>query len=328
MEEVNRVVNTILRSPQIKNKIVVLVEGDLPPERRRLSPQEYAKLERLPDANFYKACVPRRWQSFRIPVFFNCGGRAEVLYAYESLLRKHARAPRDSYLSPEKLYALVDLDVQVKDLPEGHRYKTTEIVHEDLYFDGTLRNPINDDHRIWVTALVHKEAFFVMPGISDCLLEGVRPFWNDKPLDVREVHAELARTLAQVNDISNNFDTVKARLSRYVAGTRLACTDAACLGQSWLDQAQSANGDDYEALARALLSVAKAKTIWEQIQPDPAYDAQASTTLTPEDVEKLRKIRGENFRDDLALKIGAVISNMAPSTHPLAGFFAWLEPRR
>jgi hypothetical protein len=312
MEEVNRVVNAILRSPQIKNKIVVLVEGDLPPpEPRRLSPQEYAKYERLPDANFYKACVPRNWQHFRTPVFFNCGGRAEVLHAYETLQIKHARAPRDSYLSPEKLYALVDLDIQIKETPDGYRWRNTEAIHEDLYVDGLLKNAINDEHRIWVTALVHKEAFFVMPGISDCLLDGVRPFWNDKPLDIREVHAELARTLSQVKDISENFDTVKTRMSRYSAGTRLACTDAACLGQSWLDQAQSANGDDYEALARALLSVAKAKTIWEQIRPEPACDQ-----------------RPENFRDDLALKIGAVISILEPSAHPLAGFFGWLEPRR
>jgi len=312
MEEINRVVNAILRSPKIMNKIVILVEGDLPPpDQGRLSPQEYAKYERFPDANFYKACVPRSWQNFRTPVFFNCGGRAEVLYAYESLLAEHATAPLDSYLSPEKLYALVDLDVQIKELPEGFRWKTTEEVHEALYADGALKMPVDADHRIWVTALVHKEAFFVMPSISDCLLDGVRPFWNDKPLDIREVHAELARTLAQVKDISENFDTVKTRMSRYSAGTRLACTDAACLGQSWLDQAQSANGDDYEVLARALLSVAKAKTIWEQIRPDPACEQ-----------------RPENFRDQLALKIGAVISMLEPSAHPLAGFFGWLENRR
>lgn len=312
MEQVNRLVNTILRSPQIMNKIVVLVEGDVPPpDSQRLSPQEYAKLERLPDANFYKACVPRRWNNSGTPVFFNCGGRAEVLYAYETLLAKQAKNPQDTFLNPEKLYAFVDLDVQTKDLPNLYFWKNTEAVHQDLYADGALKVPVDDRHRIWVTALVHKEAFFVMPGISDCLMDGVCPFWNGKPFDIREIHAELARTLNQIEDISRNFAIVKARINRYSAGSHLACTDAACLGQSWLDQAQSANGDDYEALTRALLSVAKAKTIWEQIQPDPACELTA-----------------EIFRDQLALRIGAVISTLEPADHPLAGFFGWLEPRR
>lgn len=314
MEQVDRVVNAILRSPQIKNKIVVLCEGDLPPaEDLRSSPQRYAQYERLPDANFYKACVPRRWHNYRTPVFFNCGGRAEVLYAYEALHVKHAKAPANSFLSPDKLYALVDLDIQTKNLPDGYPWKNTEEIHEALYADGALKTPVDDRHRIWVTALVHKEAFFLLPSMSTALVHGVRPFWKEQPLDVRTLHAELARTLGDVRDICDRFDIVKSRMRRYVAGSRLACTDAAGLGQSWLEQANTANDDDYEALSRALLAVAKAKTVWEEIGPDPAY---------------ANEIRAENFRDQLALKIAAAISMLEPDAHPLAGFFAWLEPRR
>lgn len=329
MEQVNRAVNAILHSPQINNKIVVLVEGDLPPpDGQRLSPQRYAQYERLPDANFYKACVPRRWHNSQTPVFFNCGGRAEVLYAYESLLAKHAKAPKNSYLNPKKLYALVDLDIQNKELPNGYEWKTTEAIHDELYVDGALKPVIDASHRIWVTALVHKEAFFVLPNMSARLMDGVRPFWNGKPLDLRDLHKELARTLEHVKDITENFEIVKNRMGRFAAGSRLACTDATCLAQSWLDQAQSAIGEDYDALARALLSVAKAKTVWEQFYPDPAYDREPSDTLTPEVVQESKRIRSENFRDELALKVGAAISMLEPSAHPLAGFFAWLEPRR
>lgn len=85
------------------------------------------------------------------------------------------------------------------------------------------------------------------------------------------------------------------------------------MGQSWLELANTANDDDYEALSRALLAVAKAKMVWEEIVPDPAY---------------ANEIRAENFRDQLALKIAAAISVLEPNAHPLAGFFAWLEPRR
>ena len=332
MEHVGRLVNAILRSPQIKNKAVVLCEGDLPPDEfRRLSPQNYAKCERLPDANFYKASVPRRWHNSRTPAFFNCGGRAEVLDTYEALREKHAKAPTNSYLDPEKLYALVDLDIQMKNLPDGYPWKNTEEIHEALYVDGALKLPVDDRHRIWVTALVHKEAFFLLPSMSTALVHGVRPFWKEKPLDLRAMHAALAGTLGEVRDICERFDIVKARMHRYAAGSRLACTDAATMGQSWLMLANSANDDDYEALSRALLAVAKAKTVWEEIVPDPAYAKEAMMTSTPEraaELQKWQKVRAENFRDQLALKIAAAISVLEPNAHPLAGFFAWLEPRR
>jgi hypothetical protein len=54
----------ILKSREIKNKIVVLCEGDIHIEGRK-SPQSYKKMKQMPDANFYKACVPRWWRQKR-----------------------------------------------------------------------------------------------------------------------------------------------------------------------------------------------------------------------------------------------------------------------
>ena len=315
MEDLDEVVRVILRSPHIKNKIVLLCEGDLPTLRpqERLSPQSYARCEQLPDSNFYKSCVPRRWQNYRTPAFFNAGGRSQVLYIYQKLLERHRKDPKNSYLTPEKLYALVDLDIQNAELPADYRWKTTEAIHGELYADGALKAAVDDTHRIWVTALVHKEAFFILPSTATSLKIEVEPHWNGAPLDIRAIHAALALRIEQDGDVGRHFEITKSRLQRFACGSRLDCSDPARLGPSWLDAANTAGEHEYESLARALLAVAKAKEIWKEIVPNPAYGITFST---------------DQFRDQLALKIGAAISMLEPGAHPLAGFFHWLESRR
>ncbi len=315
MDELDAVVDAILRSPQINKKIVVLCEGDLPEtsSRQRLSPQRYAQYERLPDANFYKACVPRNWHNSRTPAFFNCGGRTQVLYVYQALLAEHEKDPTNSYLSPEKLYALVDLDIQSATLPNDYPWKTTEELHAELYQDAAVKPALDERHRIWVTALVHKEAFFILPCTAAHFAEGVLPYWNGVPFDVRAIHAALAQRFVNDGDAQRHFEIVQTRLARFALGSRLDCTDVACLANSWLGLANAAAGDEYESLARALLAIAKAKEVWKEIGPDPNDQITLSA---------------EQFRDQLALKIAAAISMLEPSAHPLAGFFAWLKARR
>ncbi|MFB2938524.1 hypothetical protein ACE1B6_25020 [Aerosakkonemataceae cyanobacterium BLCC-F154] len=91
----------IIQSRRIKNKIVVLCEGEggIKDNRYRLSPQTYARMEQMPDANFYKACVPRWWSQYK-PEFFNCGDRKDVIDTYFALLEIHQQDSENSYLTP------------------------------------------------------------------------------------------------------------------------------------------------------------------------------------------------------------------------------------
>jgi hypothetical protein len=73
-EQLEQHCQVILQSPRIRKKIVVLCEGDIIKIQGRPSPQSYKQMERLPDANFYEACVPTSWKEYR-PQFFNCGDR-------------------------------------------------------------------------------------------------------------------------------------------------------------------------------------------------------------------------------------------------------------
>jgi hypothetical protein len=99
----------ILESRRVLGKIVILCEGDIQSFEEHRSPQSYRQMEKLPDANFYTTCIPKDWTQNR-PVFFTCGGRGNVLQTYSKLLDLHTSNPSNSYLNPEKLFAIVDCD--------------------------------------------------------------------------------------------------------------------------------------------------------------------------------------------------------------------------
>jgi len=114
----------ILQSPRIKNKIVVLCEGPIPDIEGRRSPQAYKNMEKMPDANFYKACVPTWWRQKR-PQFFNCGDRASVINTYLKLLTLHKQDTTNSYLEPDLLFAMIDLDLHLQKI-DGVAYSGYE----------------------------------------------------------------------------------------------------------------------------------------------------------------------------------------------------------
>jgi hypothetical protein len=274
----------------------------------------YRRLELMPDANFYKACVPQDWQSHRLPQFFNCGGRSQVIHVYRALLAEHRLAPESSFLTPEKLYALVDLDIQANEMPEDHPWRTTEEVHAVLYENGFIKGDPDARHRIWVTALIHKEAFFVLPAAEAEWRDDLAAFFEGAPLALRKVHTSVAQRLATDADVAGHLDVVKERVGRFDAGAALTCVDGKALCASWLAAAGSTTDDDaYDGLVRALLAVAKVKPVWSEILPDPRWGAT---------------MPAENFREQLALRVGRAIAKLAPEAHPLAGFFAWLKSRR
>lgn len=167
------------------------------------------------------------------------------------------------------------------------------------------------DHRIWVTAFVHKEAFFVLPGSASVWADGVTPYFMNDPLELPALYRAAAHGLKADKDVERNLHHMTARLGRFVAGARLNCACTDDLADSWLSE-YVRTGDD-EQLIRALLAIAKIKRIWCQVMPDPRFSDE---------------MPADGFRDQLALKIGRAISRLPPDAHPLAGFFAWLEDRR
>jgi hypothetical protein len=289
LEQLTEHCKIIIRSRRIKNKIVVLCEGEggIWNIEGRPSPQSYRKMEQMPDANFYKACVPEWWSQYR-PEFFNCGDRKDVLDTYLTLLELHNEDSANSYLSPEKLFAIVDLDLQVQNI-KNYDFSDTEQIFDNLYKKLEVNRENTRLHRIWVTGLIHKEAYFIIPELQPIFDDNKNtPLYNGSHVLLDNIYIDMADNICVDSDLQNSFLKVSNRIS-YCTGIDCSCVDQ--LQNSWKDQFQKAidNLDDQRKieLALALLTIKKAKAYWNQIQAPSDWPRTA-----------------EVFREQLSLEIG------------------------
>lgn len=163
----------ILYDRRIQNKIVVLCEGQgsILESGNRKTVVNYSRMEQLPDANFYKRCLPTSWIKNK-PEFFNCKSQANVIKTYFALLELHeedSQKPlekRKSYLSPDLLFPIVDLDLQPQKL-NNYPFQDTEAIFYDIYKQAQINELISNNHRIWVTGLIHKESYFIIPELQE-----------------------------------------------------------------------------------------------------------------------------------------------------------------
>ncbi|MDY6785844.1 MAG: hypothetical protein SW833_25395 [Cyanobacteriota bacterium] len=294
---------TILKSRRIKNKIVILCEGERPPidPNTILSPQLYRKMEEMPDANFYRACLPQWWTQYQ-PRFFNCGDRMDVLDTYSMLLALHQQAPTNSYLSPEKLFAIVDLDIQIYNISDYH-FTDTETVFYDLYQHGKVNSKTAKQHRIWVTGLVHKESYFLIPELQTTFDKcSTPPMYNSSLLLLDRVYRDMAKQMEIDPDLKNFFETATRRID-YCSG--LDCSGINCLQNSWEDCFDTAaNETRKNELIFALLTIEKAKEFWKQVKPPSGWTGS---------------IRA--FKDQLLLEIGRFYSDKGDNPRYHIAFF-------
>ncbi|MEG4121252.1 hypothetical protein QUA43_27755 [Microcoleus sp. N9_B4] len=285
----------ILQSPRIKNKIVVLCEGPIPDIEGRRSPQAYKKMEEMPDANFYKACVPRWWRE-KLPQFFNCGDRASVINTYLKLLKLHQQDTGNSYLEPDRLFAMIDLDLHLQKI-DDYPFPDTEAIFCDLYEKSEVRSQNAKRHRIWITGLIHKEAYFLTPELQSIFDDYPHPpMYQDNPLELNSIYMDMADKISSDPDLKNNLNIQRA-LARI--NHCLNCADLNKLQDSWKNEFQNTSDETCKhQLIMALLTIKKVKNekqpehdYWEKIKPPPDWSRN----------EKV-------FREQLSLKIAEFYS--------------------
>jgi hypothetical protein len=287
-EQLQRHCETIIQSRRIKNKIVVLCEGDIPKLEGRPSPQSYGRMEEMPDANFYKACVPR-WWSQRKPEFFNCGDRQDVIDTYFTILEIHNKDSSNSYLTPEKLFAIVDLDLQIQAI-DNYIFSDTEAIFCELYEKSKVKAVNAAQHRIWVTGLIHKESYFLNPALQSIFDKSqISPIYKDNSVLLQAIYIDMADTIASDPDLQNHLKRAVDRID-YCCG--LDCAGLEKLRDSWKTEFQNTQDEmRKEELILALLTIKKAKEYWNQIQPSIDWTRAAQV-----------------FRDQLCLEIGRFYS--------------------
>jgi len=278
----------IIQSIRIRNKIVILCEGKIQTVEGRLSPQLYKEMEQMPDANFYKACVPIGWRQYR-PQFFNCGDRTDVLNTYFKLLDLHGENITQSNLDPNKLFAIVDLDIQVANI-ENYQFTTTEEIFYHLYEKNRVNDINSTAHRIWVTGLIHKEAYFLSPDIQTVFdnFSNV-PIYNSNPVNLENIYLDMAKDLPNNPDLQNHWQRV---FNRVAYCNDLDITGVKKFQDSWIyNYYQSQTNIQKIELIIALLLLVKSKNYWKKILPIQEWNSSEQA-----------------FRDQLSLEIGKFYS--------------------
>ncbi|MEY3304829.1 MAG: hypothetical protein ACK5RE_09665 [Pseudanabaena sp.] len=264
----------ILSNSRVSNKIIILCEGDVYKENGKLSPLYYKKMENFPDANFYSACIPKPWSNLR-PCFFNCGDRNDVLDTYFTLLEMINEDIDNLYNHPKKIFALVDLDIQVKKIDDYH-FTDTHQIFCNLYQNGKI-NDINLelDHEIWITGLIHKEAYFLIPVLQSLFDEQFDPpFYKGNRLLLDDIYFSMAHDLLSDSDLKNSFEIACSRINHC---NGLNFSDIYKLRDSWINEFQNTTDEERKhELVFSLLTIRKAKEYWHQIKPSDEWDGDVS----------------------------------------------------
>ncbi|MCU0544608.1 MAG: hypothetical protein MUE44_20980 [Oscillatoriaceae cyanobacterium Prado104] len=267
----------------------------------RPSPQSYKNMEQLPDANFYNACVPTWWKQKR-PQFFNCGDRKDVIDTYFTLLTLHKEDSTNSYLDPDRLFAIIDLDIQVSAI-DNYNFTDTEEIFRDLYEKSEVREQNAKHHRIWITGLIHKEAYFLTPELQPTFDSYLHPpIYQENPAQLTNVYWDMAEAICSDLDLQNNLQRAFDRI-KYCS--QLDCTEINKFQDSWKKRFKNAVDEDHKNQSIAvLLTVTKAKDYWKKIQPPVEWS------------------RGDRvFREQLSLEIGRFYSEQSSDVKCHIPFF-------
>jgi hypothetical protein len=261
----------ILKRAALDRQIVVLCEGfndnlkELLKDPVPTIGENFADLYQ--DAAFYQRSIPKWCQDANI-VFYICGKQAQVIKAY-FYLRKKYKEKNDTRLDANKLFAWIDIDTQKHPLPEKEIYpfKNLESIYTDLYINGKVNDKTAQNHKIWVTGLLHKEAYFIIPELQDL-------FNRHHFINLNDLYKDIAKSILHDKNfyplLTENFNSIKERIKHdSLLYTTQSVED---FQEKWLDEFSKINTTSIEKISfiKSLLIVAKSKTAWESIKSESA----------------------------------------------------------
>lgn len=275
-EKIESYARAIMNERKILNKAVILCEGTpevLSEEGNKhvtYSPQLYGQLGTQPDSSFYSACLPKHMRSRFRPIFFNCGGRADVLKIFVKLHELHQDVSVKSYLTLEKLFVLIDVDIQKAEIAATSRNpeSNTEDVFHNLYNALRINQAQLKEHVIFTTGLIHKEAYFLLPELNEFFKDYRNQIlYKNAPLDLTQVYNDIIHEFEDDKDLAANFEIAQRRL----AFSSLDSTNLSSLKHAFHQAHQQAENPD---LIPILFLIRKAKLYWKQLSEDSTNSQQ------------------------------------------------------
>ncbi len=240
----------------------------------------------MPDSNFYKACIPHWWKQSK-PEFFNCGDRTDVINTYFRLIELN-KTEQPTYLDSNKLFAIIDLDSNQAKLQTDYSFVSTEAIYYDLYHQHQINRDRIDNHRIWVTGLIHKEAYFLLPELQEFFNNEwqLEPQYKSKSVILNDIYKDMVNDIVGDRDLGQNFQSTVKRIEH---DTSLDCTTVETLQKTF--QSELSSRSEISMLIRSLFAVKRVKPYWKQIDSPDHWTSSIS-----------------NFYDQLSLQIARFYS--------------------
>ncbi|MEV9642996.1 hypothetical protein [Aliarcobacter butzleri] len=276
----------ILNSARIRGKYVFLCEGDISNifDNNIHSPSSLRKLEHLPDSSFYKKCLNTNIQKYKLPSFFNCAGRTDVIKVYHKLLElvdEEESQGRSTYLDKEKLFVIIDLDLQNSKVDET---LYTEDIYLSLYDETKIIQTEIISHKVFVTGLIHKEAYFLLPIFQDVIENyKIQLKYGNSQICLPTIYQEILNDSYADRDLNSNLSRVLDRFSQHKLNT---IDDLVSLANQKLNQ----NELEY------LFTFRKVKPYWERITSEESSDDEKlREQIVAEIASKISTLNDNNF---------------------------------
>jgi hypothetical protein len=283
-EELQNYCKYILRQERIRDRILILCEGKIlkeevkasrsPESYQTLFPQSKQEENATPDSSFYKKCIPDSWFQFDLaPKFFNCGSCDDVIKIYLTLSEILSQDLEEKYVHPKEIFAIIDLDNQIRKI-NNYQFKSTQEIFFNLY-KNTKINPVNAEanHKIWVTGLIHKEAYFLIPELQS-FFDKYKPefLYKNTKLSLEEIYHSMIIEIEKDKNLAANLEIIRPRIKNCLG---LDFDDLEQLKNIWLNLFQNeTNENKKRELIFSLLTVIKVKdNYWKDIKPEQGVNA-------------------------------------------------------
>jgi hypothetical protein len=308
----DQLLDDIARKFALNESIVVLCEGGKPMESTAtaLNIDEYA--QQTQDSAFYYQAIPDWWRrAGKVdPNFYPCGSQQNVIKTYFRLREKFTGTKPP--IPTNKLFALIDIDLRHKKIPGEYPFSDLESIYQNLYQNGKVTDN-SQNHAIWVTGLLHKEAYFLIPELQD-LFKHHRPtpLYDNNLVDLASLYQKMALGINTQDDLRNasTVSRALARIQHHGLSNSGSIEDFQKNWQDYFSHHQTTD-EEKKALAYVLLTLAQSKPEWDRIK-----FSSSSVESTPAKVNK-------NYRDQLCLKIAKdfYAKQSRNSDHHLPQFF-------
>jgi hypothetical protein len=128
-------------------------------------------------------------------------------------------------------------------------------------------------HRIWVTGLMHKEAYFINPALQSVFDEYEIPIeYQGNPIDLQSVYQDIITDLERDPDLCQHFAKAVKRICHC---DKLNLQNPQLLAESWQKFCNFPDKVETE-LIFALLAIAKSKPYWKKVMASsPAHQREA-----------------------------------------------------